>query len=803
MSPLRTILLLLALAPFPLKAATAEVHMSSLFLIRGEQAMMEVVIRGGEPDIAPQTIPNVAGLQIRPLGFGAQPRFAQGRRGLDYGFRYSISSYQEGRFTIPSFEIPLVSGVAHTKPVDLEVFDEMSLEWFTTRIGDQDVRYAAAFRATKASPYVGEKVPVELKLYFPVNQQIEDWGIPDFERDGLSAWRFQPQPRVGRATLLGRTYTSVSYPSTLSANRGGKVSIGPASLRLQTVQFDALNFGQHFFEAVTLEIPALPLDAKPLPPGAPEGFENAIGQFQIEAKAAETDLREGDPISLELIVDGRGNLDTLNPPKPIDADGWKLYDASAAERGEERREMDGTVIFRQFMRPLRAQSMVPPFRLVYFDPDAGRYETLLSTPIQLNVLPSTAAPSAMLGAPQALPMPVEEMTDILGILTEPAALLSGRKPLPGWAWQIVPALLALVLIVRILKQRLAPKLHRHPDVIARAKELHEVEKAASEQVSFYRAAGHFVERWFGNATDPTTQEILRKRDEICFRPESAGAPTPRSERQKVLRALRRLAVPLVALSFTLFTGQARAVEEAEKAFAEARYAEAAKLWLESGPYERLSADTLFNIGNAAYRLGSPGEAALYYRRALERQPTHPEARQNLRFLERKFGSITIKRPDYQHVLARVPLALWKGLLWGGGWLVALGLLTFAATASGASIRAAAITALVTGPLVSATGFAACYYYPDDARFAPLKQQVVIVADQAVVRTEAARNAPKVIDAPAGSLCRLLNRSGEWAYVAFTNESRGWIPLSDIEPLLPDSPPAPPKVRPRQSSESNA
>ena len=49
---------------------------------------------------------------------------------------------------------------------------------------------------------------------------------------------------------------------------------------------------------------------------------------------------------------------------------------------------------------------------------------------------------------------------------------------------------------------------------------------------------------------------------------------------------------------------------------EGRYSEAAKGWLDSGPFEQLSADTLFNIGNAAYRMGSPGEAALYYRRAL-------------------------------------------------------------------------------------------------------------------------------------------------------------------------------------------
>ena len=75
-------------------------------------------------------------------------------------------------------------------------------------------------------------------------------------------------------------------------------------------------------------------------------------------------------------------------------------------------------------------------------------------------------------------------------------------------------------------------------------------------------------------------------------------------------------------------------------------------------------------------------------------------------------------------------------------------------------------------------------------------------EHGAVRTDAARTAPKVIDAPAGSLCRKITQSGEWAYVAFANDSRGWIPLADIE-SLETTQPAPPKLRPAKGSESNA
>ena len=122
---------------------------------------------------------------------------------------------------------------------------------------------------------------------------------------------------------------------------------------------------------------------------------------------------------------------------------------------------------------------------------------------------------------------------------------------------------------------------------------------------------------------------------------------------------------------------------------------------------------------------------------------------------------------------------------------------------GAGIRLASIAAFVIAPLVGVCGALGWYYFPDDARFAPVREQVVVVADMATVRTDAARTAPKVIDAPAGSLCRVITTSGEWAYVAFTNESRGWVPRGDIERIVPDAKPAPPKLRPAEGVEGTA
>lgn len=777
-------------------AASLRGEIGSRFIVEGEQTMLEYVLSDALDVSGALVLKPVPGLNISPIGFGAEPRIGLGRR-REYVFRYTVSTYQPGDYTIPAAILDLSEGTLRSEPIQVRVIKESDIEWSTVNVGGRPMRYSAAFHTIDNEPFVNEVIPTELKIYIPNEQRVEDWGIPEFERDGVAAWRFEPRPSLGRAKLLGRSYYAVSYPSTLAPTRAGAVNLGPANLRLITVQTTLGQFGaQGVYEAVNLTIPALPINSRELPAGAPEGFEDAIGRFELSVTTSEPEVREGDPVNVNILVRGEGNLDTLNVPKPIDEEGWRLYPASPQQR-DDRRSSTGFTLFRQFMRPLRPQSQIPPFRLVYFDPEQETYATLLSNPIPLTVIPASGPSVLGSSAPPALPMPVENMTDILGISQAGAKLLPAGKGLPSWVWQTIPAALALFLLLVIFKTRLMPQLRKDPDELARLNDLKLLEKAPDDLPGFYRAAGHFVERWLGASEDPLPREVLAKRDQTCFKKDVQDESVPRSERQRVLRQLRKLALPLVVLATLLSAGEMQAAEteaSAQQAYEEGRYQEAARLWLESGPFERLSADTLYNIGNASYRLGSPGDAALYWRRALQRDETHAEARQNLRFFERKFGSIVIKRPDHQHVLAKVSLDTWKNLVWAGIWIVAIALLVFPATRVGARPRIAAITALVTAPLIALAGLGGWFYYPDDARFAPVAEQAVIVSEKAEVRTDAARNATLVIEAPAGSLCRLLHKSGDWSYVAFSNDTRGWVPHSAIETIIPDEAPKVPEIR---------
>ena len=775
-------------------------RMSTRFLARGEQALLEVAVASGQLAEMP-VIPAVADVEIKPAGTGVQNRLLAGRR-LEYYFEYLVSSYATGPHVLPAIEV-LAGGLkTRTEPLAFTVFNPDDLQWSETMAGQTKIRYASAFRCMNPHPYNGETTPVEIKIFVPRDLFVEDWGIPDFQRDGVTSWRFQPSPMRGQINLLGMPYVAVAYPSTLTPTRTGPVGIGPAAIRLMTTEVVMDGILRRIPREVNLNVAKLDIESKPLPKGAPEGFDNAIGSFKVAVTTALTTAQEGDPIPLEIVVSGSGNLDTLRPPKPVADSGWKLYDATTEQRGEERRELSGRTVFHQFIRPLELKPAVPAFRLVYFDPQDATYKTLTTEPIPLQMTPAKTLKTDAVDPPAALAVPLERMTDILGVLRVAPLITTATPRLPGWAGHALAGLLALGLIARALWLRHAWRLHKDPNRTARLLELRSIARSQpGDDTGFLMAAGRFIERWLGTSPPPAVLAVLAERDAVCFQQETPAAVLDPKRRAAILKLLRQSAlVWLAAALLATGCGQARAADEktlaaqALQAYDAANYDAAIQLWLQAGSYADLTAEALYNIGNACYRAGSPGQAALYYRRSLARDPGQQESRQNLRFIERKCGAISVHRPDYQYALARLPLTAWQDLLWTGVWLCGLAALVFPATRAGAKVRLTAVVALAVGPLLAAVGTLGWYYYPSDAGFAPVGRQAVVIADKAIVHADAARTSPEVIDAPPGSLCEVIGEAGRWTYIAFATKTRGWIPSEAIEKVVPATPPAPPNIR---------
>lgn len=199
--------------------------------------------------------------------------------------------------------------------------------------------------------------------------------------------------------------------------------------------------------------------------------------------------------------------------------------------------------------------------------------------------------------------------------------------------------------------------------------------------------------------------------------------------------------------------------------------------------DHLAPEVFFQLGNAYFRLGETGPAALSYHRALYLDPTHQESSQNLAVVKKRSGSISndgSKRPE---ILRKLSDPLLARALASGIGLAAIGFAMMILSRQ-RRLRGTALASIVAG--VAITGASAWAAYSRDAS-RPSPAAAIVIATGTLARTAPAESASQVSPLPPGSEIDLIARRGTWAYVDLPDGLRGWLPATSIEPLWPFAP----------------
>lgn len=794
-----SLLLFLLILLAPLTAGAQGVLLTSLdtaYLVKGEQTRLVVYVQANQRPSSRPLIPNTDKLTIQFLQEQAR---IQNRKRI-YVYTYSVRSFAVGTHTIPSFSMKSGSTLLQSRPIQITVAPLEALTWHTQTAVGQTFRYASAIFTPQDAPYDGQSFPVEVKIYIPNNTGGASSGVAELEYDGLVAWRFEAVPSTTQVQLPTGAHTGVTFRSTASPIRSGEISIGPGKLRLvMRVRRAERGFTLVQDVPADFDVAKRTLRAKPLPPGAPDGFAGAVGHFQLSATADTDELEEGDPIAVRLKVSGVGNLDSLPAPR-LDArdDDWKVYEPSRLERQEERRSITGSVHFSQIIRPLNRQDQVPAFELVYFNPSTASYATSRTQPIPFTTTRSPLTPGNAAIIP-TLATPVEDMRGILAVIDPHRARSIHSSSTLRRYWQLLPALLALGLLIRLTQLRILPRFKMTERERQVRRSLTEVDASGDNESRFLRAAGAFAERWVpAEDRQEELQDLLERRDTDCFRPDHAERTIAANERQSILKMLKQQALaaaPILILLTTLLlttppgSGQDLPTTDpftlAEDAYLQGNYRTALDLYAQSpAPHP---ADILYNIGSCQYQLNEPGQAALSFQRALLLDSTHPEALQNLRFIQRTHGSITYVPLPLHRTLAKLKRPTYASIAKVGLWLAALTILSLFLLRPGLT-KTLSYLGLGLGVLIALSASLAHLFYPQHGEFAPDHQRAIVTTAKTVeARTAASNSAQRAIEAPPGSICRILAPRGSWTYVEFANFTRAWLPTQQVTLILPPNP----------------
>ena len=174
--------------------------------------------------------------------------------------------------------------------------------------------------------------------------------------------------------IRGKTFWVEEHVRKLYPQRTGRIVLAPTELILPLRQ------GRK-----TLKTAPLTLTVQPLPEiGKPLHFSGAIGEYQISAQLERGWVEVGSALTLVVRVSGRGNMQTVTPPKLPTMVGVVVNGPNLSQ--------DSTPTSRAYaytLTPAQTGTLrIPSIQYPYFDPSRAVYATTQTAPIPLSVRPN-------------------------------------------------------------------------------------------------------------------------------------------------------------------------------------------------------------------------------------------------------------------------------------------------------------------------------------------------------------------------------------------------------------------------------
>src|SRR5689334_11170884 len=313
--------------------------------------------------------------------------------------RVRMRAQKPGKLVLPPAELHTSSGVFRSQPLTLTVKaghvadsggshprppDPFSTSPFAE---DDDNPFDAFRRRTqpagerelflrgeldKKEVYQGEQATLSLWIYARVDiSRIDNLTLPKL--DGF--WTEDTETPKD-LTSETRTIDGVPYRAYLLRRlalfpvKSGQREIGAVEVDITTGFLFAGRREHRTSQPLSLKV-------KPLPPGAPSGFQpSAVGSWTLGAELTSSRTELGTPVTLRLTVEGRGNLKDLVLPRPTVPASLKLYEPTTNDKTSTvRGRIQGRRTQEFLVLPQQTGTFeIPGMELAYFDPDTGRYE---------------------------------------------------------------------------------------------------------------------------------------------------------------------------------------------------------------------------------------------------------------------------------------------------------------------------------------------------------------------------------------------------------------------------------------------
>jgi len=442
---------------------TATVDRNSL--TTDDTLVLTVAVEGGDAD--PQ-LPFLDGFDIVATGSSTQISIVNGSMSTSKSYQYRLQPTRPGDLTIPAINV-VINGVTYgTAPIAVQVTQGSGAAQpgsgfaqpapapandveAPTELNGQDLFVEAV--VDNSAPYQGETFTYIFRFYQAVNLFRD----PNYAPPSFSGFWTDDDPQQTDYTVqaANRTYRVSEVQTTLAPTAAGQVTIEPTTLNIP---------GSLFEGSRTLQTYPVTVDVQPWPQGAPADFKGAVGKFTLNAKVDTTETRVNEPVTLQVILAGEGNLNTAGDPVWTEGAEWRAFDQQATLNTQKQNgKISGQKVFERLLIPTQAGELtIPAISYSYFDPETAVYTTLTTDPIIINVAEGNGGTAVVGSAPADAPTAVAPAapafaSDIHGLKLAPEkAATTALTGQPGfWLLWLIP--LALVAVPVAYRRRQAYK----------------------------------------------------------------------------------------------------------------------------------------------------------------------------------------------------------------------------------------------------------------------------------------------------------------------------------------------------------
>ena len=690
---------------------------------------------------------------------------------------------------------------------------------------------------------VCEQEPVLLtyKVYTLVDLTSLDGKMPDLKGFHTQEVPLPQQKSFHLEKVNGKNYRCVTWSQyVMFPQMTGKLSIPSITFKGIVVQrnnsvdpFEAFfNGGSGYVEVKrNIVAPGIDIQVDPLPK-RPVDFSGGVGHFTISAQLNHKTVKEGEPLTLRVVVGGIGNLKLIKQPVVDFPKDFDRYDPKVSDKTKlTANGIEGNMIYDYLVVPRnRGDYTIPAVSLTYYDTSTNSYKTIKTQPLQVKIEKGDGNKTTVddfSDQPKDIKPIKTSDEDVIGVYT--SFVGSGSY----WLWLILPFVVFVAVLVVFRKRALdsanivASKQKRATKVATkRLKTAYRLMKAGRsgefydevlralwgyvgdrmnmpvESLSRENVVEAFEAR---NVQKETTEKFVHALDECEFERYSPGDPAGNMNKtyesamiaimdieNTIKTAKKKVAAPvllaLITLLFAATTATAAPAKvaitkvDADKEYAKGNYLQASKDYsdlLKVGE----SVELYYNLGNCYYRLGNITKSIIAYEKAHRLSPSDRDVTFNLEFVREK----TIDKIERQEKnFFSAGYTMLQNLMDMDAW-ARLSIVAFFACLGMAMLFLLGrdewmrklgfyVALLSVFVFVFSTLFAWQQKHNFDAR-----DRAVVVAPSASVKLTPSESSADAVVVHEGTAVQIVDRTmSDWYSVKLDDGKEGWLKRNSLE-----------------------